>query len=214
MIPPTIHGLPAMGCVSALQKFIRRSMEREAMEVAVELHATSKSFAKMVCNRLEVISHEDIDTGAAPWIVPFVRTAVAQSMDWYDAAKLGRSRMPIGNAIRLMCRADKSREGDHFQASVGQAADLEGYVPTIPEWANDGHTLAGKRQGRGLEYFRAVSTVLVPQPAASDPYEAEAYRLWALRDARKHDAESRGASQQTALDLEDLDPHARKAGWT
>lgn len=34
MIPPTTNGLPAMACVSAMQKAIRRSMEREAMEFA------------------------------------------------------------------------------------------------------------------------------------------------------------------------------------
>jgi hypothetical protein len=78
-IPPTIHGLNALHCISALQKFIRRAMEREAMEVAVELHLTSKAFATMLCNRLEVISHEDLDTGAAPHIVPFVHTAMNQA---------------------------------------------------------------------------------------------------------------------------------------
>ena len=29
--------------------------------------------------------------------------------------------MAIGNAIRLMCRASKSRIGDHFQAAIGLA---------------------------------------------------------------------------------------------
>jgi hypothetical protein len=73
----------------------------------------------MVCKRLEIISHEDIDTQANPAIVPFVATAVAQSKLWYDADKLGASRLAIGNAIRLMCRAAKSREGDHFAAAIG-----------------------------------------------------------------------------------------------
>ena len=74
-----------MSCVSALQKCIRRGLEREAMEFAVELMHTSKSFFSMVCKRLEIISHEDIDTGANPMIVPFVATAVAQAMKWYDS---------------------------------------------------------------------------------------------------------------------------------
>ncbi len=66
-----------MACVSAMQKAIRRGMEREAMEFAVELMHTSKAFHSMVCNRLEVICHEDLDTLAAPWVVPFVATALA-----------------------------------------------------------------------------------------------------------------------------------------
>jgi hypothetical protein len=66
MIPDTKGGLPSMACVSAMQKAIRRSMEREAMEFAVDLMHTSKAFHSMVCNRLEIICHEDLDTLAAP----------------------------------------------------------------------------------------------------------------------------------------------------
>ena len=77
MIPNTRNGLPAIACVSAMQQCIRRGLEREAMEFAVELIQTSKAFHSMVCKRLEIISHEDIDTQANPAIVPFVATAVA-----------------------------------------------------------------------------------------------------------------------------------------
>ena len=93
--------------------------------------------------------------------------------------------MAIGNCIRLMCRAPKSREGDHFHVAIGLAAMLEGYVPEIPDWADDQHTLRGKRLGRGLDYFRAESTKLVPAPAQPDLYEGEAYRLWALKAKRQ-----------------------------
>jgi replication-associated recombination protein RarA len=181
MIPDTKNGLPAMASVSAMQKCIRRGMEREAMEFAVELIHTSKAFHSMVCKRLEIISHEDIDTQADPAIVPFVATAVAQAMKWYDAEKLGASRLAIGNAIRLMCRAAKSREGDHFAAAIGLRAQLEGFVPTIPDWANDQHTLAGRKLGRGLDHFRKEGARLIPPPTEPDPYEDEAYRLWALK---------------------------------
>lgn len=180
-IPDTKNGLPAMGCLSAMQKCIRRGMELEAMRFAVELHHTSKAFAVMVTNRLEIISHEDIDTMRAPWVVPYVRTCCEQARDWYDPKKLGKSRMAIGNAIRLMCRAPKSREGDHFHVAVGLAAEVEGYVPTIPDWADDHHTLRGKALGRGLDWFREHSTQLVPPPVDPDPYEDEAYRLWRLK---------------------------------
>ncbi|WP_036054542.1 hypothetical protein [Bradyrhizobium sp. URHD0069] len=185
MIPDTRNGLPAMACVSAMQKAIRRGMEREAMQFAVELIHTSKAFHSMVCKRLEIISHEDIDTQENPAIVPFVATAVAQAMRWYDAEKPGASRMAIGNAIRLMSRAKKSREGDHFAAAVGLRSMLEGFVPTIPDWANDRHTIAGKKLGRGLDHFRKEGAKLIPPPTADDPYEDEAYRLWAIKQQGK-----------------------------
>jgi hypothetical protein len=66
MIPDTKNGLPAMACVSAMQKAIRRGLEKEAMEFAVELMHTSRAFHSMVCNRLEVICHEDAGY-AAGW---------------------------------------------------------------------------------------------------------------------------------------------------
>ena len=68
MIPATRGGLPALTCISALQKCIRRGMEAEAMAFACELMHTSKAFHSMVCNRLEVICHEDLDTLAAPHV--------------------------------------------------------------------------------------------------------------------------------------------------
>ena len=133
-----------------------------------------------------MIAHEDIDTQANPMIVPFVATAVAQAMKWYDSdvTKLGKSRMAIGNAIRLMCRAAKSREGDHFAAATGWAAILENFVPVIPDWALDQHTTEGKRMGRGVDHFRSEGTKLVPPPTGDDPYIEEAYRLWALKAKR------------------------------
>jgi hypothetical protein len=113
--------------------------------------------------------------------VPFVATAVAQAMRWYDTEKPGASRLAIGNAIRLMCRAKKSREGDHFAAAVGLRSMLEGFVPTIPDWANDQHTIAGKKLGRGLEHFREEGAKLIPPPTGDDPDEDEAYRLRAIK---------------------------------
>ena len=52
MIPDTKNGLSAMATISAMQKSIRRGLEREATEFACELIHTSKAFHSMVCNRL------------------------------------------------------------------------------------------------------------------------------------------------------------------
>lgn len=179
MVPKTIHGMDAHTCISAMQKFIRRGMEREAMEVAVEMGHTSRGFGSWVANRLELIAHEDIGL-AAPEVIMLVRTSCQQAREWYDAEKLAGWRMAIGTAIRSMCRAKKSREGDHFQAAIGLRSLLEGYAPEVPDWVFDGHTRKGKAKGRGVEYFRTVSTRLSP-PAKKDAYEDEAYRLWELK---------------------------------
>jgi hypothetical protein len=56
-------------------------------------------------------------------------------------------------------------------------------VPTVPDWALDGHTIEGKRMGRGLAYFREHSAKLVP-PVKPDDYEAKAYRLLGLKQGK------------------------------
>ena len=180
MIPTTRSGLNAMTCVSALQKCIRRGMERKAMEFAVELMHTSRAFHSMVCNRLEVFCHEDLDTLAAAWIAPFVATALAQSRDRYSKS-IGEARLMVGNAIRAMARAPKSCAGCHFAAAIGLRSMLEDFTPEIPDYALDMHTMKGKALGRGLDHFRQEGAKLVPSLIADDPYEDEAYRLWQMK---------------------------------
>ena len=67
---------------------------------------------------IEVICHEDLDTLAAPWIVPFVSTALAQSRDCYRKS-ICEARLMVGNAIRMIYRSPKSRAGCHFAAAIG-----------------------------------------------------------------------------------------------
>lgn len=180
-MPTTLHNMPAMVCLSAMHKCIRRGMEREAMQFACELGHSSKSYAVMVANRLEIISHEDIGL-AEPSIIPLVATCCEQARRWYDPQKLGKWRMPIGSAIRAMCRAAKSREGDHFQAAIGLRNMLLGEKPEVPDFAYDMHTIQGRKQGRGLDHFRAEGTKLGPPPKKKDPYEDECYKMWVIRD--------------------------------
>ncbi len=187
MTQRTKHNLSPWSCISALQKCIRRGMEREAMEFACEMIHTSKAFCTMITHRLEVISHEDIVTAASPWIVPFVAAACEQARRFYNVDNPGKSRMAVGYAIRMMCRAPKSREGDHFQSAIGWPNYYGKSVPTVPDWALDGHTREGKKMGRGRDYFRKESTKLIPPPAQDDAYIEEAYAAWELRDRIKND---------------------------
>lgn len=181
MIPRTVHKMDPFVCLSAMQKCIRRGMEREAMQFACELIHSSKQFCSMVANRLELISHEDIDALDQPWIVPFVAASSQQAKAWWTTEKRAKSRLPIGNAIRLLCRAKKSREGDHFQGAIGLASEVGGETPEVPDWAYDLHTTKGRKLGRGVEHFRAESTKLTPAPKRKDRYEDEFYEWQARR---------------------------------
>ena len=58
---------------------------------------------------------------------------------------IGEARLMIGNAIRMMCRAPKSRAGCHFAAAIGLRSPLEDFAPTIPDWAlRSAHDWPGK----------------------------------------------------------------------
>lgn len=194
MIKRTIHGMNPFDCISSMQKFIRRGMEAEAMEMACEMAHTGKGFATWVCNRLRIISHEDIGL-ACPNVILLVDTICNQAKEVYKPEFPDVWRLFVGNAIRALCRAPKSREADHFQAAVGLRNSVEGHVPEVPEWTCDHHTRKGKQLGRGLDYFREVSTKLEP-PANKDPYEDEAFRLWELQASLpKEKAEDKPKSQ-------------------
>ncbi len=176
MIPRTINNLGVFEVMSAMQKHIRRGEEREAMHCSCEMGHTSKAFFTMMCNRLEIISHEDVGL-ANPEAVMFTATAIEQARRHYHAEKRGNWRMMVGNAIRMLCRSAKSREGDHFQAAVGQAALLDAKAPTIPDYAFCMHTARGKKQGRGIEHFLTEATKLEPA-APPDRYADEAAAVW------------------------------------
>ena len=142
--------------------------------------ALRRRFYSMVCNRLEVICHEYLDILAAPWIVPFVATSLAQSKERYSS-KIGEARLMIGNCIRMMCRSPKSRAGCHFSAAIGLRFQLEGYVPAVPDFALDQHTLEGRKLKRGLTHFREDGARLIPEPTEPDLYIEEAYRFWQIK---------------------------------
>jgi hypothetical protein len=39
--------------------------------------------------------------------------------------------------------------------------------------------------GRGLDHFRSEGAKLIPPPTDDNPYEDEAYRLWALKQRNR-----------------------------
>lgn len=156
--------------ISAIQKFVRRGMEREAMLLALEMHNTNKGCFTWACNRLRVIAHEDIGL-ANPIGVLFAIQSLDQAERFYGK---GECKLMLGNAILALCRGPKSRECDHFVCALNHQIDHEPPLP-IPDYALDKHTYRGKRMGRGMQHFLDEGAKLVPEPEpGADRYADEA----------------------------------------
>ena len=176
---------------SALQKSIRRGLERDALYWAAELEP---AFHAYLWKRLITIANEDI--GPANHLAIVVVHALREQ--YTEFRKEGRSgtRMMLANAILCLARSPKSRLADHFQIAVYRSAErIE-----IPDYALDKHTAAGRARGRGFDHFEGVAMEL-DNEALPDPYKAEAFaNLRAGREpkyANLHgkDARNRGQSR-------------------
>jgi replication-associated recombination protein RarA len=175
MVPRTINGMDSFECVSAMQKCIRRGLERDAMLFAMEMCLSSKAFFTRALNRLFVIAHEDIGL-ADMQSVTFAVVNLEACRGMYDPEKAGRYALALGNAIRALCRANKSREGDWF-GIVAIRSIRGGKKPEVQDWMLDMHTRRGKQMGRGLDHFLNDGMVLHPAPERPEPYELEAIEL-------------------------------------
>lgn len=113
----TLNDLDPFVCVSATQKCIRRGLEREAMQFAVEMARTSKAYFSWICNRIEVCSHEDIGL-ADPQAVLFAAQAIEQARRLYKPERMGESMMMVGNAIRVPCRCRSPGKGTTTRRSA------------------------------------------------------------------------------------------------
>ena len=69
--------------------------------------------------------------------------------------------------------------------AIGLRSMHEGFAPTLPNWANDQHTIAGRKLGRAAIISAREGAKLVPPPTADDPYEDEAYGLWQIKQQGK-----------------------------
>jgi replication-associated recombination protein RarA len=171
---------------SALQKSIRRGLERESLYWATELDLAG--YGNYAFKRLRVIASEDVGM-ADPMATVIVRTLYE---NWLDARKgkvkageaephsedrwIPGARLFLLHAVLVLVRAPKSRIVDH-----AVMAFYEGERPTmeVPDWALDQHTAAGRRLGRGLDHFFGEGSRLVGE-TIPDPYAEEG------RQAREH----------------------------
>jgi len=180
--------------MSGMQKFIRRSMEREALFCAYEME--SAGMYPHMRNRLMVTIYEDVGMGN-PMLTNSISSHIYR-MDEYYKKKDGAWRLVLGNIILMACRGEKTRVADQFVCTVagrmidGWRVNFDDY-----EFVYDMHTRKGKAMGRGAEHFYNEASKIVESEETtdywqeeidiSDKVEAEGFDV--LEDYRLSDAE-------------------------
>ena len=167
-------GLEADLLISALQKSIRRNEEHLAIRVAYDLYRTSPFHEEKLWSRLLVISVEDIGFGNTDAPL-FVKTM----NDMRKEFPYGDGDRPLFfiHAIRYMCRSKKDRSSDHIKNIVEKEFE-RGYVPEIPDYALDMHTVKGRAMGRDVFFFLDEASKVSPQwENYDDSYRQILYKM-------------------------------------
>ncbi|MDD4817321.1 MAG: hypothetical protein PHI85_05065 [Victivallaceae bacterium] len=172
MSKKTPNGYSPYELVSAMQKFIRRSMEKEALFCFYEME--NAGLYSIAASRLMVCVYEDCGI-ANPDLVNSINQHIEQMNKWHTA-KNGAWRLVLGNIILQACRGKKTRIADHFVCSVagkmanGWSVNLDDYE----EFVFDKHTSRGKKMGRGLDHFFKEGIKLIESTETTD-YRDEEY---------------------------------------
>ncbi len=161
----THHDLPADEVISALQKEIRRGHTENAALIAYELLLTSEQAEDYLWLRLQVISVEDV--GLAQPNAPVLVRTLEQIRRSFARDHGDRFLFAI-HAVRFLCGCQKDRSSDELLTWMRLAADQGAARPSIPDYALDMHTTAGKARGRGLRHFLEEGAQVAPELPGRD----------------------------------------------
>lgn len=170
------NGYNPYDLMSAMQKFIRRSMEREALWCFYELEACN--LYSIASNRLAVVVYEDCGMANLD-LCNSIHGHIEQMNKWYKAGN-GAWRLVLGNIILQACRGKKNRIADHFVCAVA-AMRVNGYVVNLEDYESfvfDMHTQRGRKLGRGAKHFEEEGSKIIESTETEDyvqlDYEEEA----------------------------------------
>ena len=194
------NGYSPYDLMSAMQKFIRRSMEKEALWCFYELEASN--LYNIASNRLAVIVYEDCGIANLD-LCNSIHGHIEQMNKWYKAGN-GAWRLVLGNIILQACRGKKNRIADHFVCAVA-AMRVNGYVVNLDDYESfvyDMHTQRGKKLGRGSEHFRDEASKIIESTETEDYAQLEYDELTkarAVTDNIFETAKRKANSNQTKM---------------
>ncbi|MBR5485268.1 MAG: replication-associated recombination protein A [Oscillospiraceae bacterium] len=130
--------------LSALQKSVRGSDENAALHYLARLLEGGDLISP--CRRLLVMASEDIGL-AYPQCVSIVKSCIDSALQ----LGLPEARIPLAQAVVLMCTAPKSNSA--YLAMDAAMADVRmGNFSEIPEFLQDGHYAGAKKLGKSIGY--------------------------------------------------------------
>jgi replication-associated recombination protein RarA len=162
----TVNGHLLPEVVSALQKCIRRGLLDDAVYWAVDMYLTG--YDEYCWKRLRIMASEDV--GPAEPNLPATIEALYRT--YTDLKKKkdeahAPQRLQLVHAVILLAQARKNRVVDHALIyHFGNHAMLK---RSVPDFALDKHTAAGKRLGRGSEHFFSEG-IKLENESGDDPY--------------------------------------------
>lgn len=166
--------------ISALQKSVRRGLEKEALYWSMELLPRYEAY---LWRRLRIIASEDIGI-ANPSLIVLIQTLSDQYFELRKRGDMGCLLM-LSNSILLMCRSKKSRIADHFICQMIQEREQGILHLEIPNFGLDMHTRKGKALKRGLQHFKEHGAKLNNKDLTiHDPYEERSYELDGSKNAK------------------------------
>lgn len=176
---PTPKGYQPYELMSAMQKFIRRSMEQEAMFCFLEMEGAG--FYHIIKNRLIVTIYEDVGMGNID-LVNSIQPHI-QQMDAFYTKKNGAWRLVLSNIILQACRGKKTRIADNFVSAIA-AKMCSGWLIDFDEhdFVYDMHTRKGRQMGRGYEHFDAEASKIV-EATEFPEYRDMEIEIWDMVEA-------------------------------
>jgi replication-associated recombination protein RarA len=175
--------------VSALQKFIRRQMEYEAVWMAHEL--IESGYWKYLFRRLMVISAEDVglaDEQAAILTSTVYSSLVAESQlrgkSWFQP-----DQNRVDMVVMYLARAKKSRTVDYLGGIILKKRE-KGERVEIPDYAKDQHTKSGREKRMGdKEFFEEGSRIKNKGKVDKDEeYKKKCLKLYGFKNLKRNES--------------------------
>jgi hypothetical protein len=177
----TISGLPFFAVLSSLQTEIRRGMEKEAVQHAMDLEGV-QAHRTAVWNRLSVFASEDVGLANVDAVGKITEYRAA----YEHARATNNPKKPetlfLVQAVTYLCRSPKSRIVDNLIHAVkglppAPVIDIDVTVPALKRTAIHPVVNPAGHMADGAEYFHTEKTKLenctLPDEYANDARKAD-----------------------------------------